>query len=66
MDKEQAEKDTRDILQPYLDLFGAADGGVGFVKLKALLEAVHQDPTPLSVEFITDLEKVGGFLRRLL
>jgi hypothetical protein len=56
-----SEQKTRELIQPMLDLFGGADGGVGFVRMRAFINDIIEktDKSALESHFLSDLERMS-------
>ena len=57
------EEEVREALRPFVDLFGGADGGVGFAKLRVLMETSDSPQIP---QLLGDLAGIGKLLTHLM
>ena len=63
-----SEEKTRLLIQPMLDLFSGADGGVGFVKMRTFIEMImaKKDPSDLELQFVDNVTKMSNFCKMLM
>ena len=47
-------------------LAAGGDGGIGFIKLRPLLEDLEASTSPNAIEFLTCFKKVGGVFIHIL
>lgn len=58
-----SEEEVQETLKPFVEVFGGADGGVSYMKLRALLET---SKNPLIIDVLCDFQKIGKLLNKIV